>query len=90
MLTSDSLQPWPIVERFLQNIPDGAVGIDVGCGNGKYLSVNPNVYIIASDRYVKARKAVASPRKFLTLSSMLTTIISPSSCSSSDLLNFRR
>jgi hypothetical protein len=27
------------------------VGLDVGCGNGKYLSVNKNVFIVASDRY---------------------------------------
>lgn len=43
-------QPWPIVERFLQNLPPGAIGLDVGCGNGKYLAVNKNVFIIASDR----------------------------------------
>lgn len=44
-------QPWPIVERFLQNLAPGAIGLDVGCGNGKYLTVNKNVFIIASDRY---------------------------------------
>jgi hypothetical protein len=44
-------QPWPIVERFLQNLAPGAIGLDVGCGNGKYLAVNKNVFIIASDRY---------------------------------------
>lgn len=43
-------KPWPIVTQFLENRPIGSVGIDVGCGNGKYLSVNPNVYIIGSDR----------------------------------------
>ncbi len=45
-------QPWPIVERFLQSQSPGAVGLDVGCGNGKYLPVNKSVYIVASDRYV--------------------------------------
>jgi tRNA (uracil-5-)-methyltransferase TRM9 len=45
-----SLKPWPIVERFLKDLPDGSVGLDIGCGNGKYLTVNPNIYIIASDR----------------------------------------
>ncbi|KAL4786694.1 S-adenosyl-L-methionine-dependent methyltransferase [Aspergillus varians] len=43
-------KPWPIVERFLQSQSPGAVGLDVGCGNGKYLSVNKSVYIVASDR----------------------------------------
>ncbi|KAF2097864.1 S-adenosyl-L-methionine-dependent methyltransferase [Rhizodiscina lignyota] len=43
-------KPWPIVERFLQSLPDGSVGLDIGCGNGKYLLVNRDVFIIASDR----------------------------------------
>jgi tRNA (uracil-5-)-methyltransferase TRM9 len=33
-------------------MPAGSVGLDIGCGNGKYLTVNPNVYIIGSDRSV--------------------------------------
>jgi tRNA (uracil-5-)-methyltransferase TRM9 len=43
-------QPWPIIERFLKELPDGAVGADIGCGNGKYLTVNPRVFMVASDR----------------------------------------
>ncbi|KAL6234252.1 hypothetical protein BDW75DRAFT_231286 [Aspergillus navahoensis] len=43
-------KPWPIVERFLQDQRPGAVGLDIGCGNGKYLAVNKSVYIVASDR----------------------------------------
>ncbi|OQE40198.1 hypothetical protein PENCOP_c006G06014 [Penicillium coprophilum] len=43
-------KPWPIVERFLTSLTPGAVGIDVGCGNGKNLMVNRDVFIIASDR----------------------------------------
>lgn len=27
----------------------GSFGLDLGCGNGKYMSVNPNVYILGSD-----------------------------------------
>lgn len=45
-------QPWPIVERFLQGLTPGSVGLDLGCGNGKNLMVNRNVFIVASDRYV--------------------------------------
>lgn len=48
---TNSSQPWPIIERFLKELPDGAVGADVGCGNGKYLAVNPRVFMVASDRY---------------------------------------
>ncbi|KAJ5199579.1 Methyltransferase type 11 [Penicillium cf. griseofulvum] len=43
-------KPWPIVERFLTSLAPGTVGIDVGCGNGKNLMVNRDVFIIASDR----------------------------------------
>lgn len=43
-------KPWPIVEKFLNDQPDYAVGLDVGCGNGKYLNVNKKLYIIGSDR----------------------------------------
>ncbi|KAL2825420.1 S-adenosyl-L-methionine-dependent methyltransferase [Aspergillus cavernicola] len=43
-------KPWPIVERFLQSQSPGAIGLDVGCGNGKYLPVNRDVFIVASDR----------------------------------------
>lgn len=50
-LNTDSMQqPWPIVEDFLRKLPVGSIGLDVGCGNGKYLAVNPNVFIIGSDR----------------------------------------
>jgi tRNA (uracil-5-)-methyltransferase TRM9 len=38
------------VEQFLQAQEPGAIGLDIGCGNGKYLAVNPNVFIVASDR----------------------------------------
>ncbi|KAH8677404.1 S-adenosyl-L-methionine-dependent methyltransferase [Xylariales sp. PMI_506] len=43
-------KPWPVIASFLTSLEDGSVGIDVGCGNGKYLAVNPNVHIVGSDR----------------------------------------
>lgn len=43
-------KPWPIVSRFLTSLPCGSIGLDIGCGNGKYLSVNPNIFLIGSDR----------------------------------------
>lgn len=43
-------KPWPIVEKFLKELPFGSVGIDIGCGNGKYLSIgSKNIYIIGAD-----------------------------------------
>lgn len=43
-------KPWPRVAAFLDRQPPGSVGLDVGCGNGKYLSVNPAVHLLGSDR----------------------------------------
>ena len=43
-------KPWPLVTRFLGSRPPGSVGLDVGCGNAKYLSVNPTVFMLGSDR----------------------------------------
>ncbi|KAJ5216772.1 tRNA (carboxymethyluridine(34)-5-O)-methyltransferase [Penicillium chermesinum] len=43
-------KPWPIVHQFLQNLTSGSIGLDVGCGNGKNLMANRNVFIIGSDR----------------------------------------
>ncbi|KAL2675017.1 hypothetical protein Neosp_011197 [[Neocosmospora] mangrovei] len=43
-------KPWPRVASFLQDQPPGSIGLDVGCGNGKYLRVNPAVHLLGSDR----------------------------------------
>lgn len=48
--SSTRYKPWPVIERFLKELPGGSVGLDVGCGNGKYLAVNPNIFILGSDR----------------------------------------
>ncbi|KAG0047603.1 tRNA methyltransferase, has a role in tRNA modification [Gryganskiella cystojenkinii] len=43
-------KPWPVVEEFLTTMPAGFVGADVGCGNGKYIGVNPKLFMVGSDR----------------------------------------
>ncbi|KAJ3212927.1 Alkylated DNA repair protein alkB 8 [Entophlyctis luteolus] len=42
-------KPWPVVQNFLDSIPAGSIGADVGCGNGKYLGVNPALFTVGSD-----------------------------------------
>lgn len=43
--------PWPNVENFMKSLPKGAVLLDIGCGNGKYLSVNEdNLLKLGCDR----------------------------------------
>ncbi|KAK9320937.1 S-adenosyl-L-methionine-dependent methyltransferase [Lipomyces orientalis] len=46
-------KPWPIVQRYLESRRPGSIGLDIGCGNGKYLTVNPEIYIVGSDRSSK-------------------------------------
>jgi len=41
---------WPKVRAFLQTLPAGSVVADVGCGNGKYLGVRPDLAVLGSDR----------------------------------------
>ncbi|XP_013420002.2 alkylated DNA repair protein alkB homolog 8 [Lingula anatina] len=42
--------PWPRVVEFLTSLPDGALLADIGCGNGKYLGINKNIFSIGCDR----------------------------------------
>ncbi|XP_015244795.1 PREDICTED: alkylated DNA repair protein alkB homolog 8 isoform X1 [Cyprinodon variegatus] len=42
--------PWPRVCHFLSSLPPGSVLADVGCGNGKYLGVNPKLISVGCDR----------------------------------------
>lgn len=48
--SSTRYKPWPIVHDFLLSLPPGSVGMDIGCGNGKYLTVNQDIFIVGSDR----------------------------------------
>jgi tRNA (uracil-5-)-methyltransferase TRM9 len=52
-------KPWPIVNDFLLSLAAGSVGLDVGCGNGKYLTVNRDVFIVASDHSTNLAKIAA-------------------------------
>ncbi|KAK6608651.1 tRNA (uracil-5-)-methyltransferase trm9 [Botrytis cinerea] len=58
--SSTRYKAWPIVKSFLQGLAPGSIGLDVGCGNGKYLLVNPDVFIIGSDRSTNLAKIASS------------------------------
>lgn len=47
---SDKGRAWPRVKQFLSELEPGSLVCDVGCGNGKYLDVNPSVFEIGADR----------------------------------------
>lgn len=40
---------WPKVQAFLNSLPSGSLILDAGCGNGKYLGLNPNCYFVGCD-----------------------------------------
>lgn len=42
-------KPWPRVAEYLNSLPAGSWLADIGCGNGKYLGVNPKLLWFASD-----------------------------------------
>ncbi|NWX17173.1 ALKB8 protein, partial [Aegotheles bennettii] len=38
--------PWPRIVEFLRSLPKGSIVADIGCGNGKYLGVNKDLYMV--------------------------------------------
>ena len=43
-------KPWPLVSEFLNSLEKNSMVLDVGCGNGKYLSENKNLVMWGTDR----------------------------------------
>ncbi|KAJ6617883.1 Alkylated DNA repair protein alkB like 8 [Pseudolycoriella hygida] len=42
--------PWPKVGQFIESFTQGSILFDIGCGNGKYLSLNASTLKIGCDR----------------------------------------
>ncbi|XP_026646498.2 tRNA (carboxymethyluridine(34)-5-O)-methyltransferase ALKBH8 isoform X2 [Zonotrichia albicollis] len=42
--------PWPRIVEFLRSLPTGSIVADIGCGNGKYLGINEDLYMVGCDR----------------------------------------
>uniref|UniRef100_A0A146NU37 tRNA methyltransferase 9B n=1 Tax=Fundulus heteroclitus TaxID=8078 RepID=A0A146NU37_FUNHE len=40
---------WPKVRQFLLDLPLGSIVADIGCGNGKYLHINKDVFKLGCD-----------------------------------------
>lgn len=43
-------KPWPNVTKFIESLENGALLLDVGCGNGKYLHGRPDIFKVGCDR----------------------------------------
>lgn len=47
--SSTRFAKWPKVATFLKTLPPGSLILDAGCGNGKYLGLNPDCFFIGCD-----------------------------------------
>ncbi|POO04067.1 Methyltransferase type [Trema orientale] len=47
--SSTRFAKWPKVAAFLSSLPSGSLVLDAGCGNGKYLGLNPDCFFIGCD-----------------------------------------
>ncbi|XP_017775978.1 PREDICTED: alkylated DNA repair protein alkB homolog 8 [Nicrophorus vespilloides] len=43
-------KPWPNVLDFVLSMKPGSIVVDIGCGNGKYMGINKNVFDMGCDR----------------------------------------
>ncbi|OKL59175.1 hypothetical protein UA08_05832 [Talaromyces atroroseus] len=77
--SSTRYKPWPIVERFLLGQTPASIGLDIGCGNGKYLTVNRDVFIIASDRSEALAKIAAQHHPHSTVVADILNLPHPES-----------
>lgn len=50
--SSTRYKAWPKIEAFLKGLEKWSIVADIGCGNGKYLGVNPDLLMLGSDRSV--------------------------------------
>ncbi|CAI5730477.1 unnamed protein product [Hyaloperonospora brassicae] len=63
--------PWPQVTAFLAKLDPRALVADVGCGNGKYLHVNPSLCVIGADRSIPLMRVGATSDSNLVASDAL-------------------
>ncbi|KAI9201190.1 hypothetical protein LWI28_019934 [Acer negundo] len=47
--SSTRFAKWPKVASFLNSLPLGSLVLDAGCGNGKYLGLNPDCFFVGCD-----------------------------------------
>ena len=52
-------QPWPGISDFFDSLPKGSLGVDAGCGNGKYLGLRSALGYTKPE--CDAAEATASP-----------------------------
>ncbi|BFZ15045.1 hypothetical protein BsWGS_18084 [Bradybaena similaris] len=66
-------KPWPRVAQFLLDVPPFSLVADVGCGNGKCLGINKNIFEIGSD-YSSNLASICRSRGFETCVADVTNL----------------
>lgn len=65
--SSTRYKPWPIISKFISSLPAGSIGLDLGCGNGKYMSLpieEPSrIRTIGLDRSINLLQIAQKARK---------------------------
>lgn len=56
--------PWPKVVEFIKSFDNGSIILDIGCGNGKYLGVNPSVVKVNQIRMFQKKNFLNYPKFF--------------------------
>ena len=64
--------PWPRVKDFLSSLSRHSIIADVGCGNGKYMSLLPHSLVLGCDRSINLMKICASNNQQVTVSDNMT------------------
>ncbi|XP_055384619.1 alkylated DNA repair protein alkB homolog 8 [Condylostylus longicornis] len=54
--------PWPKVATFIESFKSGAILLDVGCGNGKYLDIINKIVTVGCDRSEELLKVCATKK----------------------------
>ncbi|KAJ2716853.1 tRNA methyltransferase, has a role in tRNA modification [Coemansia spiralis] len=54
---------WPCVHEYLESQATGSVGVDIGCGNGKYLGASRRVHMVGVD-YSRELAEICGERGF--------------------------
>jgi alkylated DNA repair protein alkB family protein 8 len=44
---------WHRVKAFIESLPKGSYVADIGCGDGKYFGLNPDIFLLGCDRSTK-------------------------------------
>ena len=57
-------KPWPLIPAFINSLPSGSIGADLGCGNGKYLHLRN---ILASSNVQQQSNANANANDIMIL-----------------------